>query len=90
MLAQRHRAGASGAAPTLQPPTLTPPRSGGPGGTQALVPASHLFFPGHRPRRRGPLCQRPRPSALPKFKAVPDELRIRLLCKILEDRILLL
>lgn len=47
--------------------------------TQALVPASHLLFLGHRSRHRALLSQRPRPLALPKFKAVLDELNIRLL-----------
>ena len=87
-LAQGHRAGASGAVRTLQPPTHTPER-GAVGETQALVPASHPFLWGPRSRCGALLSQRPRPSALPKFKAVLDELNIRLLCKILEEVLLL-
>lgn len=68
-LAQGHRAGSPGAAYTLQPLTLTPLRQGRQR-KQASVPASHLLVPGHRSRCGGLLSRRPRPSALPKFKAV--------------------
>lgn len=57
----------------LQPDSHTT-ETGEAGETQVSVPASHLLVLGQRSRRGGLLSRRPRPSALPKFKAVLDEL----------------